>query len=170
MRLTLIAAVADNGVIGREGDLPWRLRADLRHFKARTLGHPIVMGRKTWESLPKRPLRKRLNVVLSRSAGYEAPGATVVPSVADALEVARASGAQEAFVIGGASIYADALPLADRLVITHVQTTVDGDAWFPAVDWAAWDVISEEAHAADGENEHAFRVVEYTRAQSGGGA
>ena len=168
MRLTLIAAVAQNGVIGREGDLPWRLRADLRHFKRRTLGHPILMGRKTWESLPRRPLRERLNIVLSRSSEYVAEGATLVSCLADAIEAARASGADEAFVIGGASIYAAALPLADRLCITHVAATIDGDASFPEVEWSAWRVTSEEAHEADEHNEHAFRLVEYTRARGGG--
>ena len=163
MKLTLIAAVARNGVIGREGDLPWRLSADLKHFKARTLGHPIIMGRKTWESLPKRPLRKRLNIVLSRSADYPAEGAALVDSMEAALAVAREAGAEHAFVIGGQSIYAAALPLADGLAITHVDVEIEGDAFFPEVDWEAWQAVREEPHAADEKNEHAFRVVEYVR-------
>ncbi|MCB9591118.1 MAG: dihydrofolate reductase [Sandaracinaceae bacterium] len=163
MKLTLIAAVAGGGVIGRDGDLPWRLRADLAQFKRRTLGHPIVMGRKTWESLPKRPLKDRLNVVVTRQADYVAEGATVVSDVEAAVEAARASGAEEAFVIGGATLYAATLPHADRLVITHVDADVPGDVTFPDVDWDAWRVESREEHAADEKNEHAFAVVVYER-------
>lgn len=163
MKVTLIAAVARNGVIGRDGALPWRLPADLAQFKRRTLGHPVIMGRKTWESLPRRPLADRLNVVLTRSRGYAAEGAVVVLDLAAAIAAARASGAAEAFVIGGESIYAAALPIADELVITHVDATVEGDAAFPPIDAAAWRVVSREAHAADERHPHAFELVVYAR-------
>jgi len=163
VELTLIAAVARNGVIGRDGDLPWRLRADLKQFKRRTVGHPIVMGRKTWESLPARPLPKRVNVVLTRQLGYEAEGATVVGSIEEAL---AALDADEAFVIGGESVYAAALPHAARLVITHVDADVDGDARFPDLDWSAWRVVERTPHAADERNDHPFEVVVYERSAS----
>ncbi|MCA9610221.1 MAG: dihydrofolate reductase [Myxococcales bacterium] len=165
MRLTLIAAVADNGVIGRDGDLPWRLSADLAQFKARTLGRPILMGRKTWESLPRRPLKDRLNVVLTRRPGYVAEGAVVTADLDAAIDAARASGAEEAFVIGGESIYAAALPLADAMVLTHVEATVEGDARFPDFDASEWIEVSSAPHAADEKNAHAFRVVVYERRQ-----
>lgn len=161
MELALIAAVARNGVIGRDGDLPWRLRADLHNFKHRTKGCPVIMGRKTWESLPKRPLPGRANIVLSRREGYEAEGAIVVDSLDAAL--ATAGDAQTAWVIGGASIYAEALPRADRLVITHVDEDVAGDTHFVDVDWSAWRVVEEAAHDADERNEFPFRIVDYAR-------
>ncbi len=163
MRVTVIAAVAENGVIGRDGDLPWRLSADLAQFKRRTLGHPILMGRKTWESLPRRPLKDRLNVVLTRQPGYVADGATVAADLDAALDAAQASGAEEAFVIGGESIYAAALPIADRLVITHVEASVEGEARFPPFDEGDWVAVEAGAHRADAKNEHAFRVVVYER-------
>lgn len=160
MELTLIAAVARNGVIGRDGDLPWRLRADMKQFKRRTVGHPILMGRKTWESLPRRPLPERVNVVLTRQAGYRAEGAVVAGSVQEALASVDAA---EVFVIGGESIYAAALPHAARLVITHVDAEVDGDARFPDVDWSAWRAVERARHDADERNDHPFEVVVYER-------
>lgn len=163
MRVALIAAVAENGVIGRAGDLPWRLPADLKQFKARTLGHPVVMGRKTWESL-RAPLAGRLNLVVTRNARYAAEGAEVVSSLEQAI--ARAEEVDgEVWIIGGADLYAAALPLADQLVITHVQAEVEGDARFPEVDWSAWRLVEEEAHAADAKHAHAFRVAVYERAR-----
>lgn len=163
MKLSLIAAVAANGTIGRGGGLPWRLRSDLREFKRRTLGKPIIMGRKTWEALPKRPLEGRLNIVLSRRDGYAAEGACVVRSLDEARARARDSGAEEAFVIGGSSIYEAALPSADELVITHVLAAVEGDASFPDVDWSAWRSAPALEVPASERDEHAFRVVVYRR-------
>lgn len=164
MRVSMIVAVADNGVIGRGGGLPWRLPDDMREFRRRTLDKPVVMGRKTWESLPGGPLARRLNLVVTRQAGYEAEGATVVGSVEEALEVARRSGAEEACVIGGASIYRAALPFADQLVITHVAASVEGDTHLPDLDLGAWKAVSVEAHAADERHEHPFRIAVYERA------
>jgi dihydrofolate reductase len=161
VEVTLIAALAENGVIGRGGELPWHLPDDFRQFKRRTKGKPVVMGRKTWESLPKRPLPKRHNIVITRQAGYEAPGATVVGSLEAALEAA--GDAPEVMVLGGGQIYAAALPRADRLVLTHVETVVEGDARFPAVDWSRWRVVAQERHAADDRHAHPFRVVVYER-------
>ena len=164
MELLLIAALAQNGVIGRDGDLPWRLPDDLKHFKRRTLGHPVVMGRRTWESL-RRALPGRLNLVLSRRDGYLAEGASVVGSLAEALELAREAETGACFVIGGASLYAEALPRADALVLTHVEAVVPGDVLMPTFDRDAWEVVSEEPHPADERHAHAFTVREYRRRQ-----
>ncbi len=162
MRLALIAAVARSGVIGRDGDLPWRLPADLKQFKARTLGRPVIMGRKTWESL-RGPLPGRLNLVVTRQAGYVAEGAEVAASLEEAVARAERE-SDEAFVIGGADLYAAALPSADRLVITHVEADVEGDTRFPEVDWSRWRLLSEEAHPADARHAYPFRVAVYERA------
>ena len=142
-RLTIIAAVARNGVIGRDGDLPWRLPEDLRHFKRTTSGHPIIMGRATWESIG-RPLPRRQNVVVTRQHGYSAPGCSVVHSLDEALALAWAEDA-EPFVIGGAGLYAAALPLASRLVITEVHREVEGDTWFPPFDRAQFREVDRRA-------------------------
>jgi dihydrofolate reductase len=144
--LTLVAAIARNGIIGKDNALPWHLPADLRHFKELTTGHAVIMGRKTWESLPEkfRPLPGRQNIVVTRNAGYAAAGAKVVTSLEDA--VAAATGA-EAFVIGGAELYRAALPLADRLQLTEIDTDFAGDTWFPARDPAQWQQVAREAHA-----------------------
>ena len=135
MRVYLVAAVAANGVIGANGRLPWHLPEDLKHFKALTLGHPVIMGRKTWESLGK-PLPGRENIVVTRAAGYDAPGACVASSLESAL--ALCAGEPVAFVIGGGELYAEALPLAQGLVLTEIQRDYAGDARFPAFDRAVW--------------------------------
>ena len=134
-RVYLVAAVAANGVIGAKGKLPWHLPEDLRHFKSLTLGHPVIMGRKTWESLG-RPLPGRENIVVTRAPGYDAPGASVAASLEGAL--AFCAGEPVAFVIGGGELYAEALPLADGLVLTEIQRDYAGDARFPDYDRAAW--------------------------------
>ncbi|OFZ86614.1 MAG: diacylglycerol kinase [Betaproteobacteria bacterium RBG_16_66_20] len=158
-RIYLIAAVAKNGVIGARGKLPWHLPEDLRHFKKLTLGHPVIMGRRTWESLG-RPLPGRDNIVVTRTTGYEAPGASVAASLAAAI--ALCSGEPVAFVIGGAEIYAAALALADGLVLTEIQQDFEGDTHFPQWDRSAWRVSQKETHtAADGVR---FDFVLYERA------
>ena len=162
MKLALIAAVSRNGIIGREGALPWRLPADLKRFRAETLHKPVVMGRKTWESL-RGPLKKRLNIVLSRREGYGAAGARAVTSFDEALAVARESGAEEAMVIGGSSLYELAAPVVHRMLITHVETDVAGDATFPSIDWDAFEITREERYEADAEHAFDFRIVEYAR-------
>ena len=158
--ISLIVAASENGVIGRDGDLPWRLSDDLRRFKAVTMGKPIVMGRKTWESLG-RPLPGRQNIVVSRRPGLQYEGAEVVTSSEAA--VAAAAGAAEIMIIGGSEIYALFLPLADRIYLTRVHAEVEGDAVFPALD-DAWRLLSDERHAADDKNDHdmSFRVYERT--------
>ena len=147
-RLTLIAAVARNGVIGNDNALPWRLPEDLKHFKELTLGHPIIMGRKTWSSLG-RPLPGRRNIVISRDPDFKASGGIVVASLAAAL--AACADAAEAFVIGGAEIYALALPVAHRLQLTEIDRDFPGDTHFPGFDPAAWRETERKSHrAADG--------------------
>lgn len=160
-RLTLIAAVARNGVIGRGNALPWRLSDDLKRFKALTMGHPIVMGRKTWESLG-RPLPGRRNIVITRDRSYRADGATVVHSVDEAL--AAAPDADEVFVIGGAEIYALALPRADRLQLTELDANFDGDVRFPEFDRGRWRASFREDHA--GVDGLAYAFVTYERRQA----
>jgi len=158
----LVAAVAANGVIGAGGKLPWRLPEDLRHFKALTLGHPVIMGRGTWESLGK-PLPGRENIVVTRAPGYDAPGAHVASSLEAAL--ALCSGEPLAFVIGGGELYAAALPVADAMVITEIGRDYAGDARFPDYDRSAWREMQRKPHtAADGTR---FDFVLYERAQGG---
>jgi len=134
-RVYLVAAVAANGTIGANGTLPWHLPEDLKHFKALTLGHPVIMGRKTWESLGK-ALPGRENIVVTRAPGYEAPGASVASSLAGAL--ALCAGESTVFVMGGGELYAEALPLAHGLVLTEIQRDYAGDARFPSFDRSAW--------------------------------
>lgn len=158
-RVYLVAAVAANGVIGAGGKLPWRLPEDLKHFKALTLGHPVIMGRKTWESLGK-PLPGRENIVVTRAAGYDAPGASVASSLDGAL--ALCAGEPTAFVIGGGELYAEALPVADGLVLTEIQRDYAGDARFPPYDRAAWRETQRKPQTgADGLR---FDFVLYERA------
>ena len=158
-RIYLVAAVAKNGVIGADGRLPWHLPEDLKHFKNLTLGHPIIMGRRTWESLGK-PLPGRENIVVSRKAGFEAPGASVAATLEAA--VALCTGEPVAFVIGGAEIYAAALPLADGLALTQIARDYEGDTHFPEWDRNAWRVAQKETHtSADGVR---FDFVLYERA------
>jgi dihydrofolate reductase len=158
----LIAAVAHNGVIGRGGALPWRLPDDMKQFRARTIDHAVIMGRKTWESLSG-PLARRTNIVITRREAYEAPGAIVVHDLETAIARAGEGAGESVWVIGGAEIYAAALPRADRLVITHVEADVDGDAHFPPVNWADFAITSEERHEIDERHAHAYRVVVYER-------
>jgi dihydrofolate reductase len=158
--IVLIAAVARNGVIGRGNALPWRLKADLLHFREATLGHPVLMGRKTWESLG-RPLPGRRNLVLTRQPGYTTQGGEIFTSTGEALNAA--AGAARVFVIGGAEIYRALLPLANTLLLTEIAAEVEGDARFPAFDRAHFREISRIPRPADADNDHAVEFVEYRR-------
>ncbi len=159
-RIYLIAAVASNRVIGAQGRLPWHLPEDLKHFRALTMGHPIIMGRRTWESLGK-PLPGRENIVVSRTPGYEAPGAGVASTLEYAL--ALCAGEPVAFVIGGEKLYEAALPLADGLALTEVKKAFAGDARFPDYDRSRWRETQRTPQvAADGT---AFDFVLYERAR-----
>ena len=150
-RISLIVAMTPDGVIGKDNALPWRLSADLRRFKALTLGKPVVMGRKTFQSLPGGPLPGRPNIVVSRDKDFRPDGAEVFDSLPDALARAKQLTTDEVMVIGGAQVYAQALPMADRLYITEVHAPITGDTHFPLVRWAEWREISREDHPAEGE-------------------
>ncbi|MBC8451911.1 MAG: dihydrofolate reductase [Rhodospirillaceae bacterium] len=149
MILTLVVAMSENRVIGRDGDLPWRLPNDLKHFKQVTMGHPIIMGRKTWESLYVKPLPGRRNIVVTRNAGYEAEGAETSDSLGSALTLA--TGEDEAMIIGGAELFAAALDTATRLHLTEVHAKIEGDTYFPEFDRSQWREVSREAHDAEGD-------------------
>ena len=160
--ITLIAAVAKNGAIGNENKLIYWLPDDLKRFKALTTGHTIVMGRRTFESLPKGALPNRRNMVLSRNRQFTAPGIEVFASLQEAL--ASCASDEEVFVIGGASVYREAMPLADRLCLTLVDDTpVHADAFFPEILAAEWRIASDEPHAADDRHAYAFRFVDFLR-------
>lgn len=159
-RLSLIVAVSDNGVIGRDGELPWRLPDDLRHFKRLTMGHPLIMGRRTFESIG-RPLPGRRSLVLSRDPAYRPDGVEVYESFEQAL--AAAGALDEAFVVGGAAVFAAALPLADRIWLTRVHADVVGDVHFPEPDPARWRLVSSEDHDADAEHELPFSIQLWER-------
>ncbi|MGN6579202.1 MAG: dihydrofolate reductase [Bordetella sp.] len=160
-RLTLIVAYASNRVIGRDNGLPWKLPGDLAHFKRTTLGHPIIMGRKTWESLG-RPLPGRTNIVVTRQADYAAAGAVVVTSLQAALDACTNDA--EPFIIGGAQLYALALPTADRIVATEVHARIDGDAWFPELPQNQWRETDRQAQPE--ENGLRYDFVTYERSKN----
>jgi dihydrofolate reductase len=143
-RVALVVAVARNGVIGKDGGLPWRVPGELKRFKELTLGKPVIMGRKTWESLPNKPLPGRQNIVVTRQADYKAAGADVAGSVAEALE--KAGAAPEVCIIGGAEIYGRSLPLASRIYLSEIPLEPVGDAYFPRLDMAVWRETGREAH------------------------
>ena len=164
--IALVVARARNGVIGRDGGLPWRLRSDLQRFKSVTIGKPCIMGRKTWESLPLQPLPGRLNLVLTRDGSFEALGAVVVQSLSEALSMAREQategGVDEICVIGGTALFEATLPRAKRLYLTEVDAEPEGDAVFPPLDESQWTEVSREPHPAGDRDDHpfTFRVLE----------
>lgn len=160
MKISLIAAVAENRVIGQDNDLPWHLPADLKRFKALTTGHVIVMGRKTFESIG-RPLPNRRSVVITRNPEYRAPGASVVASFEEALE--QAAGDDEVFVIGGATIFAQALPQADSLYLTLVHAEPPGDVRFPPLPADAWELVEDVPHPADERHAYPYSFRRYKR-------
>jgi dihydrofolate reductase len=145
-RLAFVVAVSRNGVIGRDGGLPWRLPSDLKRFKAITMGKPIIMGRKTWESLPRKPLPGRENIVVTRQSEYQAPGAHVVASIGEALTLAESFGAEEIAVIGGGEIYQSLFDRADRLYLTEVDLETEGDTYFPSINPKDWHELASEKH------------------------
>jgi dihydrofolate reductase len=162
MILSAIVATDKNGVIGKDDDIPWHLPADLKYFKRRTLNHHIIMGRKTFESIG-RPLPKRTNIIVTRNPFFMVSNCLVAGSLQEAIDLARNNGEDEAFIIGGGTIYEQAMPLTDRLYLTEVDTEVEnGEVFFPAVDPAVWSEVSSEAHQPDEKNPHAytFKVLE----------
>ncbi len=159
MSLSLIVAVAENDVIGRDGGLPWRLSRDLKRFKKRTWGHTLLMGRKTWDSIG-RPLPGRRSIVLTRQQDFSADGAQTASSLEQALQMA---GEEDVFVIGGAEIYRQALPLAEHLFLTRVHAEVEGDVLFPSVDWSQWRRLEEERFEADDRHEYPHSFLGFER-------
>ena len=167
IRKTIVVAVSDNGIIGRDGDMPWRLSTDLKRFKALTLGKPVIMGRKTYQSIGK-PLPGRANIVISRQAGaIDQPDVHMAGSLAEAVslaeEIARQKGEGEICIIGGGQIYAQAVDLADRLYVTHVETSVDGDTLFPVIDPSLWRATETIDVPAGDKDSYPTKFVIYDR-------
>ncbi len=166
MDIVLLAAVAENGVIGRGNALPWRLKSDMAHFRERTMNKPVVMGRKTYQSIGK-PLAGRTTIVVSRDRAFAAAGILVAGNLADALAAARGDalrrGTDEIAVVGGADIYAQAMALATRLLVTEVHRRVEGDAYFPSIDPKLWRETARSEHAPAAGDEISFAFVGYQR-------
>lgn len=158
MTLSIIAALGRNRAIGYQNQLPWRLPADLQRFKQLTLGHHILMGRKTYESIG-RPLPGRTSIIITRQADYKAEGCLIAHSLEEAIALAKARGEQEAFVIGGADIYAQAIPLADRMYLTFVEAEPEADAFFPMFDENAWGTTEEVSFTTDEKHAYAMKFI-----------
>jgi dihydrofolate reductase len=167
-QVVLVVAISENGVIGRNGKLPWRLKSELQHFKRVTLNHPVVMGRKTFQSL-KRPLSQRTNIVLTRRAGEAKPGVIYASDLDEGLALARADaearGVGAIMVIGGSDVFARTLPIADRLELTRVHVSPEGDVWFPALDSGEWRETKSERHRRGPEDEFDYTICTYERAR-----
>jgi dihydrofolate reductase len=159
-RLSIVAALAENRVIGVNNTLPWRLPADLKHFRRLTTGHPIIMGRRNYESIG-RPLPERENIVVTRRPDFSAPGCRIVNSIDAAI--AAAGTAAEIFIIGGAELYAQTLARADRLYLTYVHAVVQGDTYFPAFDHSGWRETSRERHEPDDRHAYGYSFVTLER-------
>jgi dihydrofolate reductase len=166
MKIVLVAAIGENNVIGYAGQLPWRLKSDLQHFRQVTLNRPVIMGRKTYESIGK-PLKGRTNIVLTRDLGLKVPGGILATSLDAALGVARQDaakrGVDEIMVIGGGDVFAEIMPRADRLEITHVHAAPEGDSFFPPIDPAVWREVKREEYPAGPEDNASFAVAVYLR-------
>lgn len=158
--ISAIVAAAENNAIGKDNQLLWHLPNDLRFFKRTTTGHPIIMGRKTYESVGK-PLPNRRNIIVTRQAAYAAEGAEVVHSLAAAIE--SCAGEPEVFVVGGAEIYKQAIPVVDRIYLTRVHTALPGDSFFPELDEQAWRLVSEDSHPADERHTYGYTFRVYER-------
>jgi len=167
VRVCLVVARAENGVIGRSGSLPWKLRDDLAHFKSLTLGAPVIMGRRTWESLPRRPLPGRTNIIMTRDWTYAAEEARVYSSLTPALQAARAiarrQGKSDVFIIGGAHVYETALPMADCIHLTEVAARPSGDVLMPPFDESEFEEVHRAEFPANERNDHAFSIRELVR-------
>jgi dihydrofolate reductase len=168
-QIVLIAALAENGVIGRGGAMPWRIKSDMQHFVALTMGKPVVMGRKTYDSLHIKPLPRRTSIVVTRDKSFTARGVLVASSLEAAMAAARGDAMRrgsDIMVIGGAELYAQAMPLADRLEITRIHKAAEGDAVFPAIDPALWHEAARVPHPAGAGDDAAFDFVSYIKADA----
>ncbi len=160
MPISIIVAASQNNVIGKDNQLIWRLSADLKRFKALTTGHHIIMGRKTFDSIGK-PLPNRTSIIITRQEDYKAEGCIVVNSLEEALTKVPAD--QEAFIIGGGTIYKEAIDKADKLYLTMVHGKFDGDTFFPKLDSKVWESLKREDHMPDEKNEHAYSFIDYVK-------
>jgi dihydrofolate reductase len=165
--ISIIAAVSRNFVIGKNNDLPWHLPDDMKFFMNTTKGHHCIMGRKNYDSIPAKfkPLPNRTNIVVTRQKNFQAPGCTVVNNIHDGLAIAIAEDETEAFIIGGAEIYRQAMDITDRLYLTEIHATIEGDTFFPHFDKTWWREVKREHHAADEKHKYAFDFVTYEKAQ-----
>ena len=165
MIISLIAALTENHVIGKNNDLPWHLPDDMKYFMQTTKGHVVIMGRKNYESLPPkfRPLPDRLNIVISRQKNFIAPGCTVVNSLDAAIRIAKSANEKELFIIGGAEIFELSMSIADRLYLTEINTELDGDTYFPQVDKKNWTEVSRNPHLKDDRHKFNFDFVVYAK-------
>ncbi|MEO1262672.1 MAG: dihydrofolate reductase [Bacteroidota bacterium] len=166
MIISAIVATAKNNVIGRNNDIPWYLPADLKYFKKTTLGHHIVMGRKSFLSIG-RPLPKRTNIIITRDPFFMASGCIVCHSLETALETAKENGEEEVFIIGGGQVYAQSMHLLDKIYLTEVDLEVEGDVFFPQLKMEEWQEIKNEPHLPDEKNEHAYTFKIFTRIKNG---
>ncbi len=163
MFISLIATLTKNRVIGKNNDLPWHLPDDMKYFMQTTKAHHVIMGRKNYESIPEkfRPLPNRTNIVVTRQKDFQAPGCILVNSIEDGIAMARAAGETELFIIGGSEIYALGMPHADLLYLTEIDTTLEGDTWFPSFNKNEWQELSRIQHEADARHAYAFDFVVY---------
>ncbi|MCB0646878.1 MAG: dihydrofolate reductase [Saprospiraceae bacterium] len=161
MIISCIVAIAKNNVIGKDNDIPWYLPADLKYFKKTTTGHPVIMGRNCYTSIGK-PLPNRTNIIITRDPFFISSNCLIARNIKEALSHAHGTGAEECFIIGGGQIYEQTAPLWDKLYLTEVDLETAGDVFFPKIDFEAWNLISEESHAADEKNEfnYTFKIFE----------
>lgn len=162
MKISLIVATSENDVIGKDGSIPWHIPADLKHFKTLTMGHHIIMGRKTYESIGK-PLPGRINIILTKNPGYKADGCIVADSLQKAINIAREQKNSEVFIIGGEEIFKLVLPMADRVYLTRVHEKFDGDAYLPKLDPVKWKQVSCQVHLRDEQNPYPFDFCVYEK-------
>lgn len=165
MTVSLIAALSKNRVIGKNNDLPWHLPDDMKYFMQTTKGHHTIMGRKNYDSIPEkfRPLPNRTNIIVTRQLDFKAPGCLVVNSLEKGLDIARGNGEREVFIIGGSDIYTLGIPYADRLYLTEIDATIDGDTFFPQVNHSQWKETSRRTHPADERHLYKFDFVVYNK-------
>lgn len=165
MTISLIAALSQNRAIGKNNDLPWHLPDDMKYFMRTTKGHYVIMGRKNYQSIPEkfRPLPNRTNIVVTRQLNFNAPGCQVVNSIEQALNMAKSSNEKEVFIIGGAEIYSQGFAMANKLYLTEIQATIEGDTYFPKFDKNQWKETSRTHHSTDDRHAHSFDFVVYEK-------
>ena len=165
MTLSIIVAVAENNVIGKDNRLIWRMPADMQYFKEKTTGHCVITGRKNYESIPEkfRPLPGRTNIVVTHQQNYSAPGAMVVNTIEGGIALAKSKGETECFIIGGADVYRQTLKSSDKIYLTIIHQNFEGDAFFPALDKTKWKEISRQDHPADEKHKYAYSFIELIR-------